>query len=364
VTVRNGGTVPMTNVTIQDDVPGSLTLSSATVDRGTSYVDGQLITVSTGTLEAGATVTMILNTLVSDTVQTPAAIANTACAARDGGGEVCSTATINVGPAGMTLPATGVRSASLNGGQRMDGLFGVLFAGALMLMLSAQVSNRRMLVAVMFVLVALVVVAAGVALLLTRDDDEVAPSREPASAPESTAVPDELPAAEEDGRLVFDFPPTPTPYVLPEPAGARTLMIPKLAEQFRGPIPIVEIPFEDRQWDVSGLGTYIGWLEGTTWLAPGWGNTVLAAHVQLGFENPGPFWGLGELQAGDEIIVGEGESEHTFVVTSTRKVDPTDLTVTAPTNGPTLTLITCTDWNNARGVFAQRLVVQAVPAQS
>ena len=270
-------------------------------------------------------------------------------------------ATVNVGPAGVTgLPRRTL--CVVNGGQRIDGLFGALFAGALMLMLSAQVSNRRMLVAVMFVLVALVVVAAGLALLLTRDDDEVAPSREPASAPESTAAPDEQPAAEEDGPLVFDFPPTPTPYVLPEPAGARTLMIPKLADQFRGPIPIVEIPFEDRQWDVSGLGTYIGWLEGTTWLAPGWGNTVLAAHVQLGFENPGPFWGLGELEAGDEIIVGEGSE--LLRVTSTRKVDPTDLTVTAPTNGPTLTLITCTDWNNARGVFAQRLVVQAVPAQS
>lgn len=230
-----------------------------------------------------------------------------------------------------------------------------------MLVLSAQVSNRRMLVAVMFVLLVLIIVAAGVALLLTRDDDE--PESTSGAVPGPTVAPDET-APAGDGGLVFEFPPTATPYVPPEPAGIRALMIPKLAGQFRGPIPIVEIPFENRQWDVSGLGNYIGWLEGTTWLAPGWGNTVLAAHVQLGAENPGPFWGLGELESGDEIIVVEGEAEHTFLVTNTRKVEPGDWTVTAPTDGQTLTLITCTDWNNARGVFAQRLVVQAVPAQS
>lgn len=361
VMVRNGGTVPMTNVTIQDQVPGSLTLSSATVDRGTSFVDGQTITVSTGTLEAGATVTLTLYTLVSDTVQTPATISNTACAARDGSEEVCSTASVNVGPGAITLPATGIRSSSLHGGWRLDGLLGVLLAGGLMLVLSAQVSNRRMLVAVMFVLLVLIIVAAGVALLLTRDDDE--PESTSGAVPGPTVAPDET-APAGDGGLVFEFPPTATPYVPPEPAGIRALMIPKLAGQFRGPIPIVEIPFENRQWDVSGLGNYIGWLEGTTWLAPGWGNTVLAAHVQLGAENPGPFWGLGELESGDEIIVVEGEAEHTFLVTNTRKVEPGDWTVTAPTDGQTLTLITCTDWNNARGVFAQRLVVQAVPAQS
>ena len=88
---------------------------------------------------------------------------------------------------------------------------------------------------------------------------------------------------------------------------------------------------------------------------------MLAAHVQLDAQTPGPFRGLSELVPGDEIIVREGDTERVYVVMSTRKVDPDDWTVTAPTDGPTLTLITCTDWNNAYGVFAQRLVVQAIP---
>ncbi len=91
----------------------------------------------------------------------------------------------------------------------------------------------------------------------------------------------------------MEFPPTPSPYIVPTPAGVRYLLIPKLAAQFEVPMPIVDVPIVDRQWDVSGLGYYVGWLEGTTWMDPGWGNTVLAAHVQLGTNNPGPFWGLG-----------------------------------------------------------------------
>jgi LPXTG-site transpeptidase (sortase) family protein len=94
-----------------------------------------------------------------------------------------------------------------------------------------------------------------------------------------------------------------------------------------------------------------------------WGNTVLAAHVQLGFHNPGPFWGLGDLEPGDEIIVIEGDIEREFVVTTVHKVDLDDWTVTAPTNGPTLTLITCTEWDQSYGVFSQRMVVQAIPVE-
>ena len=139
------------------------------------------------------------------------------------------------------------------------------------------------------------------------------------------------------------------------------MLIPKLGESFPAPIPILEVPIINRQWDVSGLGYYVGWLEGTTWLESDWGNTVLAAHVQLGTNNPGPFWGLGDLVPGDEIIVSEGEQDFRFQVQSVRKVDPSDWTVTAPTNGPTLTLITCTEWDRSRGVFSQRMVIQAVP---
>ena len=45
-------------------------------------------------------------------------------------------------------------------------------------------------------------------------------------------------------------------------------------------------------------------------------------------------------------------------------VGPDDVEVTYPTRNQTLTLLTCTDWNAFRGVFAERLVVRAVPLRT
>ncbi|NDJ78019.1 MAG: LysM peptidoglycan-binding domain-containing protein, partial [Chloroflexi bacterium] len=94
--------------------------------------------------------------------------------------------------------------------------------------------------------------------------------------------------------------PTPTPYSAPEPAGDRYLVIPSLSE-FEQPVPIQPLPLEGGTWDVSTLRWAVGWLEGTTWLEPDWGNTVLAAHRQFNFDDPGPFYNLDQLQPGDEI---------------------------------------------------------------
>lgn len=159
------------------------------------------------------------------------------------------------------------------------------------------------------------------------------------------------------------FPPTTTPYAPPTPAGVRTLMIPKLADQFKNPIRILELPIVGRQWDISALGYEIGWLQGTNWLESEWGNTVLAAHVQLSFNVKGPFWALADLEPGDEIIVSDGALERRYAVYRVFKVDPSTWSVTAPTDDPMLTLITCTEWSDTPGggVFSQRLVVQAVP---
>jgi len=222
------------------------------------------------------------------------------------------------------------------------------------------------------------VAGAVLALALSGGEKKEKPTQEAQVAatdtPAATAVPEtgETPAAETEvpqpvstqgpGEVVMQFPPPPTPYIVPPQFDVRYLMIPKLGDQFRVPIPIVELPLVDQQWDVSGLGYYIGWLQGTTWLDPHWGNTVLVAHVQLGFNNPGPFWGLGELQPGDEIVITEGSQERHFKVMSTEKVDPDDVAVTAPTSGPMLTLITCTEWDKNYGVFSQRMVVRAVPS--
>ncbi len=376
ITVRNGGTAIMSNVTVQDSVPDMLVLGTSATTRGTVVTAGQIITVTTGALNPGDTVTITVNTTISSTAAAPATIANSACAARDGGTQKCATGSVTLGPGASTLPSTGIRSSSSGGFPPV----GLIFFGALMVLMSAQVSRRRAWIATLSVLISLAIVAGAVlALALSGNDkDKEKPTQvgqaataTPVEAVGETPVP---PAVETEatqpqpvstqgpGELVMQFPPTPTPYVVPTQFDVRYLMIPRLGDQFKVPIPIVELGLVDRQWDVSGLGYYVGWLQGTTWLDPHWGNTVLVAHVQLGFNNPGPFWGLGELEPGDEIIISEGAQERHFKVMSTEKVEPNDVTVTAPTAGPMLTLITCTEWDNNYGVFSQRMVVKAVPS--
>jgi LPXTG-site transpeptidase (sortase) family protein len=365
ITVRNGGTQVMSNVTLQDSVPETLTLNAASADRGATITDGQLVTLTTGQMNPGDTVTLTLDTTIGTGVTSPASITNTACAAREGGAQVCSTGTVNLGPNAGRLPETGLGSPLGASRGPVGGLLGISLAGALMILMAAQVSRQRMKIAVIFVVVAIVIVVVAVVLVATKGSGKPAPEQAAQVTPAATPGAGETAitaVSATPGAVAMQFPPTPTPYVLPTPAGPRYLLIPKLADQFKAPIPIVETPLINRKWDVSGLGYYVGWLQGTTWMDPGWGNTVLAAHVQLGFQNPGPFWGLGDLVPGDEIIVIEGDIQRKFVVKSIRKVDPNDVTVTAPTNSPTLTLITCTEWDNHYGLFSQRMVVQAVPA--
>ena len=335
ITIYNGSTSTFTGVVMEDSVPETVPVESVDVSQGAVVSQSNVVTAEIGTLPPGETATVTINTTVDPDVSVPSSIVNAACVTHDGGGQVCQTITINVAPGVDTLPSTGV------------GL-----AGWRELVMVA--SNRRMWIAAGFVLVTLIVIVGAVIVLVSGGEENKSTGE--------TAVPSgPPPEIEPTSPVAMQFPPTPSPYIVSTPAGLRYLIIPKLAAQFQVPVPIVDLPIVDRQWDVSGLGYYIGWLEGTTWMDPDWGNTVLAAHVQLGTNNPGPFWGLNTLEPGDEIIVVEGNIQRRFVVTEKNAVDPSDWTVTAPTNDPTLTLITCTNWDNYYGVFSERMVVRAVP---
>ncbi len=362
ITVRNGGTGIQSNVTLQDTLPDTLSMVSTTSTSGAAVVAGQTVTVTIGTLNPGDTATVTMATSISSTATSPSIITNTACATREGGVAQCVSASVNIGPGVTSLPSTGVAAPRGHSGG-LPGMLGIALVGVLLVLMGAQISRRRMWMAVAFVVIAVAIIAGALVLLLSGGDETKNTSQEAAQVATATPVPPEtLDATPIPGsEAIAPIPPASTPYIVPTPAGVRYLVIPKLSNQFDVPIPIVDLPIVNRQWDVSGLGYYVGWLEGTTWMDPDWGNTVLAAHVQLGFNNPGPFWGLASLNPGDEIDVIEGQVKRRFVVSSVQKVDPSDWSVTSPTRGPTLTLITCTDWSNSYGVFAQRLVVRAVP---
>jgi uncharacterized repeat protein (TIGR01451 family) len=107
ITVRNGSTSAFQNVVLEDNVPDVLTINSVTLSAGASVTEGQVVTASIGNMAPGATSTITINTTVSPDVPVPSSILNSACATHTGGGQVCKTATVNVGPGVDTLPSTG-----------------------------------------------------------------------------------------------------------------------------------------------------------------------------------------------------------------------------------------------------------------
>ncbi len=86
--------------------------------------------------------------------------------------------------------------------------------------------------------------------------------------------------------------------------------------------------------DSPVLAHGIGHVDGTA--LPGQpGNVVLAAHRDTFFR------GLRNIQKGDMVMVTTESGPRYYEVDSTEVVNPTQISVLAPTAKPTLTLITC-----------------------
>lgn len=136
---------------------------------------------------------------------------------------------------------------------------------------------------------------------------------------------------------------------------ARRLVIPALNLDR----PVITSPVAGQTWRVDHLDQMVGHLEGTA--NPGeTSNVVLAGHVTLAPDGrAGPFKELGRLKPGEVIIVYEGERPYQYVVDSLSQVQPTDVHVAYPTTTARLTLITCVNYDEARGRYADRLVVVA-----
>jgi sortase A len=82
------------------------------------------------------------------------------------------------------------------------------------------------------------------------------------------------------------------------------------------------------------------------------GNSALAAH------RDGLFRPLRRIRLGDEIRVRTAHGDFTYRVRDTKIVAPDDLSVLAPTETPTLTLITCYPFNFV-GSAPKRFIVHA-----
>jgi sortase A len=100
-------------------------------------------------------------------------------------------------------------------------------------------------------------------------------------------------------------------------------------------------------WEVAEYAA--GYLHGTALPGEG-GNTALAGHAGL---RGAVFRDLGALAPGDEVLLDAGGKRYRYAVRTSYAVWPTQVEVLEPGATPTLTMITCTNWDT------QRLVVVA-----
>ncbi|MCS7248137.1 MAG: sortase [Anaerolineales bacterium] len=160
--------------------------------------------------------------------------------------------------------------------------------------------------------------------------------------------------------------PIPTPTLAADQAGVEVddtppvrLLIPKLGVD----AVIKYVPFDGFTWLISGLQDEIAWMGSTSWPGLG-GNTGLAGHVTLRNGADGPFRYLDALQKGDIVHLYTQERLYTYRVRESLIVKDDDFSVVQPTSEPTLTLITCTGWNDDFGHYLERLVIRATLEKS
>jgi LPXTG-site transpeptidase (sortase) family protein len=139
--------------------------------------------------------------------------------------------------------------------------------------------------------------------------------------------------------------------------GELSLIIPTLGIQ----APIVGVPLDGTDWDITWLGKDAGWLESSAF--PSWnGNSVLTGHVYNADGTPGIFVDLGNLIWGDRITIKLQGQSYIFEVREVRKkVDPSNLeAVMAHQETPWLTLITCQGYDASSNTYRWRIMVRAV----
>ncbi len=137
--------------------------------------------------------------------------------------------------------------------------------------------------------------------------------------------------------LVAEITPLPVPTASPE--HAQRIVIPAIGVD----APVVA--GDDWESLKKGAGHRIGTAN------PGErGNCVISAHNDIYGEI---FRALPELKVGDEIFVHTETQSYRYVVEQSRIIEPTEVSVMAPTSTPVLTLISCYPY----GINTHRIVV-------
>ncbi len=118
-----------------------------------------------------------------------------------------------------------------------------------------------------------------------------------------------------------------------------------------------EVFLVDGTWQVADYAA--GYLHGTG--VPGSGNVVMAGHQGI---RGAVFATLEALKPGNEVYVDTATQRFRYRVRETGNVWPSQVSVMFPTATPTLTLMTCTNWDMQRFVVIADLVDTAALQES
>ena len=180
-----------------------------------------------------------------------------------------------------------------------------------------------------------------------------------ASSPRSARTPDYLTPARHFVPVAISKPTPPQPAVI----AAAPAPPPDLRPVWlRAPVagidtPVVEVFLKDGVWQVADYAA--GYHHGTG--LPGDGNVVLAGHKGV---RGAVFAHLERLKPGDDIFIDAAGQRFRYRVRTIGSVWPSDVAVMYPTPMPTLTLLTCTNWDMQRFVVKADLVDSAALAGS
>lgn len=113
--------------------------------------------------------------------------------------------------------------------------------------------------------------------------------------------------------------------------------------------PVIEIPAQaDGNYDLSGLGDGVGWLQYAAWIEHDFGRIDLVGHT------PGAFERVHELQAGDLIILSDPGRAEWYRVTLSTLVEANDVSWLLQEGPERVVLITC-EGDRRRIVQAERV---------
>jgi sortase A len=160
-----------------------------------------------------------------------------------------------------------------------------------------------------------------------------------AAAREQAALSRELDAAREEVRP--DVADVTVPATLPARALVGRIEVPRLKMSAVAREGV----------DVRTLRGSVGHVPGTA-LPGDAGNAAFAAHRDTFFAP------LRDIRAGDEVVVTTATAVHRYAVVRTQVVEPSDVSVLRPSDGRTLTLVTCYPFDYV-GSAPKRFIVQA-----